>query len=148
MPWLRDGSPQADTGFTVGEVNYPSGWIANNPQAEREKLNITFLADSPAHDQRFSWGWNSDGSENWKDLADLKPLWKSKQTQNAKVLLRDSDWLVIRKQEAGTAIPTAWSDYRTALRSACNERESQIDAASTAAELKAIVTGPVTVLQN
>ena len=148
MTWLRNGIVQPDTGFTVGDVNYPAGWIANNSQVERNKLNITIAAAPKPHDERFSWGWKEDGTEIWKDLAELKTFWGDKQTLTSQALLGQSDWMVIRKQEAGTAIPTAWSDYRTAIRLACNNRQTEINATSTAEELKAILTGPRTVTQN
>ena len=148
MTWLRNGTLQPDTGFTVGDINYPAGWIKNNSQAERDKLNITLAPQPRPHDQRFSWGWKSDGTENWKDLDDLKKFWTSTQKDIAQSLLGKSDWMVIRKQEAGTAIPTAWSDYRTAVRLVCNNRQTKINAASTAEGLKAILTGPTAVTQN
>jgi len=148
MAWLRNGSPQPDTGFKVGDVNYPAGWIANNSQSERDKLNITLAAEPIPHDQRFSWGWNADGTEKWKDLAVLKKQWAEKQPVISKDLLAGSDWLVVRKAELGTAIPTAWSDYRTAVRLACNNREDLLNATSTAAELKALITSDPTVTQN
>jgi len=148
MAWLRDGNPQPDTGFTVGDVNYPAGWIANNSQAERDKLNITFAAPPTPHDQRFSWGWKSDGTENWKDLAELKTFWGDKQTLTSQSLLSQSDWMVIRKQESGTAIPTVWSDYRTALRLACNNRQAALNAASTSEGLKSLITSPSIVTQR
>jgi hypothetical protein len=31
-------------------------------------------------------------------------------------LLTESDWVVVKAQEAGTSIPTEWATYRTALR--------------------------------
>ena len=67
MTWLRNGNVQPDTGFTVGDVNYPAGWIANNSQSERDKLNITLAAQPIPHDQRFSWGWKSDGKVMKRD---------------------------------------------------------------------------------
>ena len=148
MAWLRNGILQPDTGFTVGDVNYPAGWIKNNPQSEREKLNITLAAEPAPHDQRFSWGWQDDGTERWKDLAELKADWKNRQSVTCKKELNRSDWLVIRKQETGTAIPTVWSDFRTAVRLACNNRQSQIEAASTTQELKALITTTSSVIQN
>ena len=62
MAWLRDGNPQPDTGFTVGDVNYPAGWIKNNSQSDRDKLNIVAAPVQPYHDERFSWGFKSDGT--------------------------------------------------------------------------------------
>ena len=148
MNWLRNGIAQPDTGFTVGDVNYPAEWIKNAPQSERDKLNIVVAPVEPYHDQRFSWGWKDDGTENWKDLAPLKKLWSDKQTEVANQILSQSDWRVIKAKETGGTIPTNWKTYRAAVRTACNNRQTEINAASTAAALKALIAGPSTVTQN
>ena len=149
MAWLKDGNPQPDTGFTVGDVNYPAGWIKNAPQSERDKLNIIRAARPRPYDQQFSWGWKDDGTENWKDLAILKSDWIDKQTDTAKAILTQSDWMVVKATEVTSfTVPTAWTTYRSKVREACNNRQKEINAASTAGELQAILTGPATVTQN
>lgn len=148
MSWLRNGNPQPDTGFTADDVNYPAGWIKNAPQSEREKLNIVAAPVQPSHDQRFSWGWKSDGTQNWKDLTQLKELYSNKQTELANQILSQSDWRVIKAKEIGGTVPTDWKTYRAAVRTACNNRQTDINAVSTAEELKAILTGPFTLTQN
>mgnify|MGYP003137301889 CR=1 FL=1 len=148
MSWLRNGTAQPDTGFTSGDVNYPAGWIKNASQSEREKLNIVAGPVQAHHDQRFSWGFKSDGTENWKDLTELKKLWSDKQTEIANQTLSKSDWRVIKAQETSGTVASAWTTYRAAVRTACNNRQTEINAASTAAVLKAILTGPFTVTQN
>jgi len=149
MSWLRNGVAQSDTGFTSGDVNYPAGWIKNASQSEREKLNIVPAPATPRHDQRFSWGFKSDGTENWKDLTELKKLWSDKQTEIANQTLALSDWMVIKATEVTSfTVPTAWTTYRSKVREACNNRQTEINAASTAAALKALLTGPTTVTQN
>ncbi len=148
MAWLRNGNPQPDTGFTVGEINYPANWIKNAPQSERDKLNIVAAAPKTPHDQMFSWGWKEDGTEDWKDLTKLKAYWNDQQTIQAKSLLNDSDWMVIKAQETSGTVASEWTTYRSKVREACNNRQTTINAASTAAALKAILTGPSTVTQN
>ena len=148
MSWLRNGVAQSDTGFTSGDVNYPAGWIKNASQSEREKLNIVPAPPTPWHDQRFSWGFKSDGTENWKDLTELKKLWSDKQAKIANSTLATSDWMVIKAQETSGTVASAWTTYRAAVRTACNNRQTEINAASTAAALKALLTGPTTVTQN
>ena len=148
MAWLRDGNPQPDTGFTVGDVNYPAGWIANNSQSERDKLNITLAAAPRHHDQRFSWGWKDDGTENWKDLADLKKIWTEKQTQIAGTRLAPSDWRIIKSQETSGTVASSWTTYRAAVRTACNKRQAELNAASTAEALKSLIASSPTVTQN
>ena len=131
MTWLRNGIVQPDTGFTVGDVNYPAGWIKNNSQLEREKLNIKLAPQPQPHDERFSWGWKSDGTENWKDLSNLKTTWSKKQTQIASSTLALSDWRVIKAKETSGTVASAWTTYRAAVRTACNNRQTEINAAST-----------------
>ena len=148
MAWLKDGNPQPDTGFTVGDVNYPAGWIANNSQAERDKLKITRAARPTPYDQRFSWGWKEDGTENWKDLTTLKSEWTDKQTDAAKAILTQSDWMVIKAQETSGTVASAWTTYRAAVRTACNNRQTELNASSTAEALKALIASSTTVSQN
>ena len=52
-------------------------------------------------------------------------------------LLAKYDWYVIRKAEASKAIPTAIKTYRTAVRTACATRETEID---NCADTAALVT--------
>tara|TARA_Y100001963_G_scaffold147365_1_gene223638 strand:- start:33 stop:641 length:609 start_codon:yes stop_codon:yes gene_type:complete len=155
MTWLRNGNSQPDTGFTVGDVNYPAGWIKNAPQSERDKLNIVAAAPDPYHDQRFSWGIKSDGTENWKDLTELKKVWVLKQDDIAEGLLAKCDKKVIEAlDEASTfdefkaAKPSNYTTYRAAVRTAFKNRKTEINAASTAEELRAILTGPAILTQN
>ena len=148
MAWLRNGNPQPDTGFTVGEVNYPANWIKNAPQSERTKLNIVAAAPITPHDQRFSWGWNDDGTENWKDLDGLKTAWNDKQTEAARNILSQSDWMVVKAQETSGTVASSWTTYRAAVRTVCNNRQTEINAASTAAKLKALIASDGTITQN
>ena len=147
MAWLRDGNLQPDTGFTVGDVNYPAGWIKNNSQSERDKLNITLAPQEQYHDQRFSWGWKADGTEIWKDLAELKKTWTEIQEEIANQTLSESDWRIVKAQETSGTVASSWTTYRAAVRTACNNRQAEFNAASTAQALKALVTSSPTVTQ-
>ena len=50
-------------------------------------------------------------------------------------LLAQYDWYVVRKAEKSTAIPTAISTYRDGVRTACDTRETEIDACADTAAL-------------
>ena len=52
-------------------------------------------------------------------------------------MLAPYDWYVVRKAEKSTAIPTAITTYRDAIRTACNTRETEID---NCADTAALVT--------
>jgi len=58
----------------------------------------------------------------------------------ASSLLSSSDWMVIRKVDAGVEIPVAWQTYRDAVRAMSNTIETAIKASTTEAELTAAVS--------
>tara|TARA_R100000458_G_C8235713_1_gene216144 strand:- start:62 stop:667 length:606 start_codon:yes stop_codon:yes gene_type:complete len=169
MPYTRNGTPQPDTGFTVNDVVYPKGWIANPANKNQwSELGIAEVAPEVPYNREYYWGWSSDGKtlidkqledkeavdaetgEKMKDAdgnqiieKGLKTYKKAQQNEIAKGLLLDSDWMVIRASETdGKAIPSEWLTYRQQVRTTCNERQAKIDTASTTTELKGIVEAP------
>jgi len=146
MAFKLDGNPLAvDVPFTVGDVNYPANWLRLSTAQEKKDLGITEVDDPKTYDNRFYWG---DGTakalddENAKDkdgnlLKDengdqvvtlgVKSVLKAQEKVTAGSLLARYDWYVIRKAESSKAIPTAIKTYRTAIRTACATRETEID---------------------
>ena len=91
----------------------------------------------------------SYGSATAKALADvtneddsITPGLKTKHKEiikrQASSLLTIYDWYVIRKADAGTAVPSAITTYRAAVRTKSGEMETLIDACSTVDELAAL----------
>ena len=60
---------------------------------------------------------------------------KAQEKATAGSLLAKYDWYVVRKAEKSTAIPTAITTYRDAVRTACDTREKEIDACKDTAAL-------------
>ena len=58
----------------------------------------------------------------------------------ASALLSTSDWMIIRKVDAGVEIPVAWQTYRNAVRTMSNTIETAIKASTTEAELTSAVS--------
>ena len=58
-------------------------------------------------------------------------------------LLQPTDWYVTRQAETGTAIPSAVTDYRTAVRTASGTIETAITAVTTHADFIALYDAPV-----
>tara|TARA_R100000458_G_C8107582_1_gene131693 strand:+ start:17 stop:577 length:561 start_codon:yes stop_codon:yes gene_type:complete len=140
MAYLRNGNPQPDTGFTVGGVVYPRGWIKANPSSH-STLNITEAPVPKLFNSAFSFGWNSDESAQiWKDLASLKTEWKTQANTEARILLNDTDWRVIKAQEVGESLDSKWTTYRAGIRTTCNNRETEIDAQTSSENLMNLVT--------
>jgi len=128
MGYKYNGSPLSlDVAWkdTAG-TQYPSNWLRSSNATQRAAVpsgGVTWEADPAWYDQWFYWG-----SGKPKDIAGLKTSWVQKQKDQANSLLAKTDWLVTRKAEAGTAIPTAQANYRTAVRTQCGLREATINA--------------------
>ena len=156
MAFLLDGKPLAvDVAFSHNDRNYPANWVRLSTADEKTALGITEVADAPTYDNRFYWG---DGTaktltdtnevdENGDPLLDsegnkvitlgVKSVLKAQEKATAGSLLARYDWYVVRKAEKSTAIPTAITTYRDAVRTACNTRETEID---NCADTAALVT--------
>ena len=147
MAFLLDGKPLAvDVPFTHGDIHYPANWLRLSTAQEKKDLGITEVADAPVYDGRF---YNSDGSakslDDTKETIDgveyttlgVKSQLKLQEKAAAGSLLAKYDWYVIRKAETSKAIPTTIKTYRTAVRTACLTRETEID---NCADTAALVT--------
>jgi len=156
MAFKLDGKPLAvDVAFTHNDIQYPANWLRLSTKAEKEAIGIKEVADDPVYDSRFYWGDGTakaldDVNEKDKDgnlLKDekgnqvvtlgVKSVLKAQEKATAGSLLAKYDWYVIRKAEASKAIPTAIKTYRTAVRTACATRETEID---NCADTAALVT--------
>ena len=132
---MLNGKPLAlDVAFNHNRVNYPANWLRLATLAQKQAIGITEVAGPAWFDQRFYWG-----VDNPKPVADLKTQWIDVQKRTAGSLLSKTDWMIIRKEEAGTAVPSATQTYRTAVRTQCNAREDQITACTTTDELAALI---------
>ena len=156
MAFLLDGKPLAvDVAFSHNDINYPANWLRLSTAQEKTDLGITEVADAPTYDSRFYWG---DGTaktltdtnevdENGDPVLDengnqvvtlgVKSVLKAQEKNIAGSLLAKYDWYVVRKAETSKAIPTAIKTYRTAIRTACTTRETEID---NCADTAALVT--------
>jgi hypothetical protein len=121
--FILDGRPlPLDTQFTVDGITYPPNWLRLASPEDRARIGITEVPDYPRPDDRFYWvTQNADFTWNAipKDLDMLKKSWSSQFRQIAYTSLLQSDWMVVRKTEAGTDIPADWSSYREAVRTTC-----------------------------
>ena len=150
---LNGNSLAVDVAFTHNDIQYPANWLRLSTAEEKTAIGITEVADAPTYDSRFYW---NDGTakalddvnatdENGDLLKDengnqvvtlgVKSILKAQEKETAGGLLAPYDWYVVRKTEKSTAIPTAITTYRDAVRTACNTRETEIDACADTAAL-------------
>ena len=145
MAFKLNGNPLAvDVAFSHNDIQYPANWLRLSTAEEKTAIGITEVADAPTYDSRF---YNSNGTakalDDTKETIDgveyttlgLKSVLKAQEKATAGSLLAKYDWYVVRKAEKSTAIPTAITTYRDAVRTACDTREKEIDACSDTAAL-------------
>ena len=138
--------------MTIGDTQYPRNIFDLWGAAELRGIGIyeitvdyTNLKDKDYYintdiTYAFSGGaaTGSYGTATAKPLADLKTRYKEKTNTQAYSHLQDSDWLVVRAAEGGTAVPGAWATYRAAVRTKANSMETQIDGAANVDALAAL----------
>ena len=144
-------------------VQYPANWLRLTSLAEKQAVGLVEVTTPAAavYDQRFYWG--VDNPKQLDDVTDddgntttgLKTQWKNTQNEIAASLLAPSDWRVVKELEvnssfsaAKSAYPTKWQTYRAAIRTACNTRQTEIDACADVAALKELLFGAATITQQ
>jgi hypothetical protein len=139
--FLLNGTPvQIDAPFTVGDINYPPGWLRFATPDARAALGIVEVPDPVRPDDRFFW-IDERNVATPKDLAGLKDQWISQVKATAHVLLEETDWLVIREVEEPGTMKQDVKDYRKSVRSRSSEIEVAINACTDVAMLASFVTG-------
>jgi hypothetical protein len=143
-------------------VQYPANWLRLTSLAEKEAVGLVEVTAPAAevYDQRFYWGVDNpkqlndeaildeDGNDTGEVQTGLKTQWKNKQNEIAASLLAPSDWRIIKAKETSTNIPSAWKTYRAAIRTACNTRQTEIDACADVAALKELLFGATTITRQ
>jgi hypothetical protein len=172
MPWKKSDGTYIKEGKAwvgVDGTKYPSVWRRFSDD-ELKTFGLTWEnppASQEPFDNRFYLGRKTDGSLIEKDLTDinvvdedgkavidiitgkqviqlgLKTVWITKTKQTANDLLSNTDWMITRKSEKGTAIPDATTKYRDSVRTACNTIETKINACSNLTEFMALFDVPV-----
>ena len=138
--------------LTIGDVQYPHNIFGLWSASELEAIGIyevtidnTNLKDKEYYqntDITYAYAsgaaTGSYGTATAKPLADLKDKQKEVINREAYGALQDSDWLVIRATEGGTAVTSAWTTYRAAVRTKANDMQTLINNAANVDALAAL----------
>ena len=170
MPWKYNNTVIKEGREFIGTdgTQYPKVWMRYSAD-EKKAIGITWEdppASEAAHDNRFYSGRQTDGTLIEKAIADvlwvdsdgnaindpmtgqqgktlgLKSLAVAKTKAQSASLLAPYDWYVTRKSEKSTAIPSAVSTYRDAVRTACASIETAIGNCDTHAKVMALYDQP------
>ena len=172
MPWKKSDGTIVQIGKSWvddNKIRHPSNWNIWT-DAYKKSMGLTW-EDPPSiptpYDDRFYLGRDDKGNLREKSLTDvnvvdldgkalidpntgkqmvdlgLKSVWIAKTKEKTNNLLARTDWMVVRKSEKGTAIPTATATYRDKDRTACDTLETKINNCSNLTEFKALFDNPL-----
>ena len=138
--------------ITVNDILYPANIFTLWSKEELATLNIKPYREVQP-DTRYYWtgevSYQDTGDEvvgtyakTNRDVDALKINMKDSVKSIAASKLAGTDWMVIRELEGGTAEPKDVKDYRTAVRTASNTKETEIDALTTLAAIQAYEAVP------
>ena len=115
----------------IYDCNYPDGY---NP-------DIHDLSDSPEFDsERQVYNYTKTDKIFTETLEELK----TKKITHLKSLgnsrLQETDWYIVRKADAGTAVPSSITTHRAAVRTKCASMETSITNAADTPALETLYT--------
>ena len=126
---LPQGTPFKD----VEGNQYPQNWLNLSTAEEKAAIGITEVADPAIYDDRFYWGVNIP-----KDVDQVKANLVSQTNATAYSILLPSDWMVVKAFETSTSMSTAWSTWRSAIRTEAAAQIAAINACTTIDQLAAL----------
>lgn len=129
-----------DTPFEANGTLYPANWLRLASPSERAAVGITEQSDPRRYDQRFYWGWSTDGNLIPKDHSGLVTLWSDTTRQTANSLLAPTDWAIVREMDNGTPVASGLKAWRQDVRYACEGKITMIDLTRTTDELAQYIT--------
>ena len=158
---IREGKAWTDN----NGVTHPGVW-SRWTDDYKKAMGLTYVADPKKWDNRFYSGWDAeeknlierpiddtesvdddgnkikdaDGNVMIKEGLKTVAIKNCKETARGK--LSQTDWMVIRKADEGSSIPSTVGDYRKAVRDKCKAIEDAITACDTHAKFMALYDIP------
>ena len=171
MPWKKSDGTYIKEGKAwvgVDGTKFPSVWRRFTDD-ELKKFGLTWEDPPKAsefYDDKFYSGRKTDGSLIERNLADvnvvdddgkavidhqtgkqmielgLKSVWVAQTKETAQEKLNKHDWMITRKSEKGTDIPSDVTTYRDAVRTKCASIEASINNCSSHADFMKLFDVP------
>ena len=105
---LNGRTLQLDVPWEHNGVQYPANWLRLSTAQDRAELGITWVDNNdPTWNQKWYWGYDSDGNLIPKTYTDLKALWIAQTKDTAYKLLQPSDYLWPKLQEENSSFSAA-----------------------------------------
>ena len=144
MPYMLDGRRlRVGRPFNTATASYSQLWATALSEDEKIAIGITWEPDPTPFDTKYYFS-----AGNPRNVVELKSNAVKEQKKIAGQTLSSTDWYVVRKSETDVAIPSDVATYRASVRTACNTRETEINAVSDTAALEALMKAPDKVLDT
>ena len=165
MAWkYGDRTLRVGKGWTDNSgIKHPYNWMIWSDSYKTDTIGLTWEDDvDTSYDDRFYFAkdvvrilgdtlWVDDDGKAVNDeltgkqgvTAGLKTTWIAQAKSTANSLLLSSDWYIIRKAESNTAVPSAITTYRAAVKSSTADIETAINACDDLDDFKAMFVVPV-----
>ena len=171
MPWKKSDGTIVQIGKSWvddNNIRHPTNW---NIWTDTKKQEVGLKWEDPPaseapFDSRFYNGRETDGTLIEKNLTDrnevdsdgkpvldpdgnqcvtegLKTIWIRQTKRTAQEKLNKHDWMITRKSEKGTAVPSDVTTYRDAVRTKCASIETAINNCSNLTQFMALFDAPV-----
>jgi hypothetical protein len=138
MPYkLGDRTLPLNRAWEHNDIQYPANWLKLSTAQDRATLGIVWENDNAqTWNQKFYWGYDSDGNLMPKTYTDLKTLWIAKTKETAYNKLQPSDYLWPKLQDENSSFAAAktayaaspWSTWRSTIRTECAAMVTAIEA--------------------
>lgn len=139
---LRGQPLSPDVAFIdINDIQRPANWLRLASPEERLEAGVTEEPDPPTWDQRFYWGYDSEGQLIPKDHAQLVEQWTQQTRTTANTLLTPTDWMIIREADNGIPADPAIKSWREAIRLSCGSKVYEIEQTTDTPALAAYITG-------
>ena len=123
-------------------ITHPSNWDIWSAGEKKSRGITEIIPETPPDSRLYTWSMDGDGkvTSEAKALDDsgsgeskvlgLKSTLKEEVKTQQRLLLNKTDWVIVRKADKGTAIPSNTQTWRDAIRTKATAMEDAVDAAS------------------
>ena len=139
--------------YNGGAIREGRAWVSDDGIQQSPQWNlwssdqkaaaglIEIIPEATPDDRFYRWTQNPDGTINKtaRALADVKLSFKGQVKVQQGSLLTQTDWVIIRKTDAGTDVPSDIQTWRDAIRAKATEMEEAIDSAADADAIIALL---------
>jgi hypothetical protein len=93
---------------------------------------VEITPETPPDNRLYRWTQNPDGTLNKtaRPISDVKAGLEAEVKRQQGSLLRETDWVIIRKADTGTAVPSNVQAWRDSIRAKATDMEAAIDSAA------------------